>query len=142
MSKDNPHSTAREERPCERCGERTLNDRYCRDCDIEWCFAMALCRECKTGIYNPEFYGPIPEQHKPGCSLRDNPDYTAPTEVERWALWDAEQVRRAEVIIEKYEGGMVHKAIRIGRAAKSVKVPSARARDQERRAGAGEGWEG
>lgn len=96
MTPANPHSTARDERPCERCGDPTLNDQYCRDCDIEWCVAMSLCRECKISICNPIFYGPIPAQHKSGCSLRDDPNYTAPTEAERWALWDAELLKRAQ----------------------------------------------
>ena len=67
--------------PCARCGEETLNDRYCRDCGLDEAFAQGSCRECLTWlidpaspVVNPGAVPPVREQHKPGCSLRDVDD--------------------------------------------------------------------
>ncbi len=82
-------SLRKQQMACERCKEPTLNDRYCGDCDTEWFLSGCLCRECKKIIMSPEFYGPIVKQHNATCTLKNNPNYTLPTESERWALWDS-----------------------------------------------------
>lgn len=68
-------------RPCTRCGEETLNERYCRDCGLDEAFAQGSCRECLTFLISPDSpvvkpgaVRPVREQHKPGCSLRDVDD--------------------------------------------------------------------
>lgn len=36
-----------DEHACMKCGEDTLNDEYCRECDIERSFASMTCSGCK-----------------------------------------------------------------------------------------------
>jgi hypothetical protein len=47
-------------RPCQECGEETLNQRLCRDCDIAE--MLEPCSECGHGPF-------MTDPHQPPCSL-------------------------------------------------------------------------
>lgn len=42
------------ERPCIDCGEPTLNEERCRDCDIEHSLARMECPHCKRMRYRTD----------------------------------------------------------------------------------------
>jgi rRNA maturation protein Nop10 len=48
------------ERPCVDCGEPTLNDKRCRDCDIEYVLEHQHCPHCGwfCSRLNPGVFGP------------------------------------------------------------------------------------
>ena len=69
---------------CKDCGEEpgTSPDGRCRDCDIEYVGARGSCRECGVFIMREDFGGPRASQHRPTCTLKDNPEYWARDERE------------------------------------------------------------
>lgn len=50
------------------CGETTLRDTICRDCDIEDLLARSSCQECGIFVMRAELFPPGTRQHAPGCS--------------------------------------------------------------------------
>ncbi len=98
---------------CPFCGDATYGMTFaspgkgmCRECDIEYVFARGECRECKTWMVNPEFVKrSIAEQHKPGCSLRDDENYCHQTddEVIRAMGYEPNDARRESIADAKGE---------------------------------------
>ncbi|HEU4544433.1 MAG TPA: hypothetical protein VFR23_25100 [Jiangellaceae bacterium] len=67
----NYHSPEPVERPCEGCGEPTLNKRLCRDCGIEEALDGAQCSECAQFIFNAwaaKKFGVERAGHSESCS--------------------------------------------------------------------------
>jgi len=67
------------EHPCAECGEPTLNERLCRDCNIERLMDDARCLECGSHIWNANVLMTgmgIPFAHADTCiSGRDERKY-------------------------------------------------------------------
>jgi hypothetical protein len=60
------------EHPCAECGEPTLNEVLCRDCDIARLIEGAKCRHCGRHIWNDNasLMGWKARDHAPGCPLK------------------------------------------------------------------------
>lgn len=54
------------ERPCIDCGEPTVNDKRCRDCDIDYLLEDATCAACGMSLLDLKPIGllyPVREAH-------------------------------------------------------------------------------
>ena len=57
-------------RPCDACGEETLNPDFCRDCAIEKAFEDMSCAECGSVIFGEmalTVLGLAPYDHRETC---------------------------------------------------------------------------
>lgn len=52
------------EKPCIDCGEQTLNDKRCRECNLDWLFTRNQCSGCNAHRFDRDakvgFRGDIP----------------------------------------------------------------------------------
>jgi hypothetical protein len=65
---------------CIDCGDPhggTCPGDRCRDCDMDYVVSTSSCRECFAWIWSEEWGGAASKQHKPGCSLANEDDFTA-----------------------------------------------------------------
>jgi len=60
----------------------------CRECAMDDLVSYGTCRECLMWIIAESWVGPPPAQHRPGCSLTNEPEFTARTDEERARVRD------------------------------------------------------
>lgn len=67
-----------DEHPCIDCGEDTLNDERCRDCNLEWLFTYNQCSVCKRKRFSDGAMTGLPnvtalEIWGPPCACKPKP---------------------------------------------------------------------